>query len=152
MCNINKAEVAYRKKAMWAGIGISAVLLIALVALSAPVLTRLVLFVPIYVAAIGYLQVKNKFCVAYGSSGKQNASEGSDTASVIEDDAALAVDVFAELEEHGETHVFPVWADSDKLLDKGRDCGVFGIDHEADWAVEGETNELIDRVCHCCRE
>jgi len=92
MCNINKAEVAYRKKAMWFGIGISAVLLILLVALSAPVLTRLVLFVPIYVAAIGYLQVKNKFCVAYGSSGKQNASEGSDVATTIEDDAALAAD------------------------------------------------------------
>jgi len=92
MCNINKAEVAYRKKAMWAGVGISAVLLIALVALSAPVLTRLLLFVPIYVAAIGYLQVKNKFCVAYGSSGKQNASEGSDVATTIEDDAALAAD------------------------------------------------------------
>ena len=92
MCNINKAEVAYRKKAMWFGIGISVVLLILLVALSAPVLTRLVLFIPIYVAAIGYLQVKNKFCVAYGSSGKQNASEGSDNASAIEDDAALAAD------------------------------------------------------------
>ena len=92
MCNINKAEVAYRKKAMWAGVGISAVLLIALVALSAPVLTRLLLFVPIYVAAIGYLQVKNKFCVAYGSSGKQNASEGSDVATTIEDNAALAAD------------------------------------------------------------
>jgi len=92
MCNINKAEVAYRKKAMWLGIGVSVVLLLVLVALSAPVLTRLLLFVPIYVAAIGYLQVKNKFCVAYGSSGKQNASEGSDNASVIEDDAALAAD------------------------------------------------------------
>lgn len=92
MCNINKAEVAYRKKAMWLGIGVSAVLLIVLVALSAPVLTRLVLFVPIYVAAIGYLQVKNKFCVAYGASGKQNASEGSEVATTIEDDAALAAD------------------------------------------------------------
>jgi len=92
MCNINKAEVASRKKAMWAGVGISAILLIALVALSAPVLTRLVLFVPIYVATIGYLQVKNKFCVAYGSSGKQNASEGSESASQVEDDAALAAD------------------------------------------------------------
>ena len=92
MCNINKAEVAYRKKAMWLGIGVSAVLLLVLVALSAPVLTRLLLFVPIYVAAIGYLQVKNKFCVAYGSSGKQNASEGSDVATTIEDNAALAAD------------------------------------------------------------
>jgi len=92
MCNINKAEVAYRKKAMWLGIGVSVVLLLVLVALSAPVLTRLLLFVPIYVAAIGYLQVKNKFCVAYGSSGKQNASEGSDVATTIEDDAALAAD------------------------------------------------------------
>jgi hypothetical protein len=92
MCNINKAEVAYRKKAMWAGIAISVVLLIALIALSAPVLTRLLLFVPVYIAVIGYLQVKNKFCVAYGSSGKQNASDGSDIASKVEDDAALAAD------------------------------------------------------------
>jgi hypothetical protein len=92
MCNINKTEVAYRKKAMWVGIAISVVLLIALIAFSAPVLTRLLLFIPVYIAAIGYLQVKNKFCVAYGSSGKQNASDGSDTASKVEDDAALAAD------------------------------------------------------------
>jgi hypothetical protein len=92
MCNINKVEVAYRKKAMWVGIGISVVLLIALIAFSAPVLTRLLLFVPVYIAAIGYLQVKNKFCVAYGASGKQNANEGSDSASAIEDEAALAAD------------------------------------------------------------
>ena len=50
------------------------------------------MFIPIFIAAIGYLQTKNKFCVAYGSSGRQNASDGSSAAQVVEDSDAIAAD------------------------------------------------------------
>ena len=92
MCNINKAEVAYRKKAMWFGIILSVVLFGAMILLMLPVVFRILLFVPVYIAAIGYLQVKNKFCVAYGAGGRQNADDGSDVASEIADESARQAD------------------------------------------------------------
>lgn len=92
MCNINKAEVAYRKKAMWFGIAVSVVVLAVMIGFALPIVVRVLLFVPIYIAAIGYLQVKNKFCVAYGASGKQNASEGSANALEVAEAEAKAAD------------------------------------------------------------
>lgn len=89
MCNINAAEVAYRRKAMWFGIGTAVTLLIGLLALSAVWWVRiLVLFVPVYIGAIGYLQVKNRFCASYGSKGQQNANEGSDDPTNVGAEAA----------------------------------------------------------------
>ena len=93
MCNINKAEVAYRRKAMWFGVALSVILFVLLLALqSAWWIVALGLFIPVYIAAIGYLQVKNKFCVSYGSQGKQNASDGNELAEAITDKEALAAD------------------------------------------------------------
>lgn len=92
MCNINKAEVAYRKKAMWFGVAVSLVLLVALLVIAVPVYVRIILFVPIFIASIGYLQVKNSFCVAYGASGRQNASDESEAAVEVTDTEAQAAD------------------------------------------------------------
>lgn len=84
MCNINTAEVAYRRKAMWFGIGLSLALFIGLLALGAAWWIRaVILFVPVYIGAIGYLQVKNRFCVSYGASGQQNATDGSNASAAV---------------------------------------------------------------------
>ncbi len=91
MCNINTAEIAYRRKAMWFGVVLTLLLFVVMVALGLPVLLRLVLFVPIFIAVIGYLQSKNRFCVSYAASGKQNAAEGSKSATAV-DAAAHAAD------------------------------------------------------------
>lgn len=94
ICNINSAEVAYRRKAMWLGIGSSIVVFIALAALRADWWLAVVcLFIPVYTAAISYMQVRNRFCVAYGSSGMQNAEEGSQSASEVPDDEARRKDL-----------------------------------------------------------
>ncbi len=53
---------------------------------------RLLLFVPAFIMAIGYLQAKNRFCVGYGAAGMQNAEAGSETATHIEDQVAVAQD------------------------------------------------------------
>lgn len=92
MCNINKAEIASRRKAMWFGVVLSVIILIVLFVLHVSWwLAVLSLFIPVYIGAIGYLQVTRKFCVSYGSSGRQNADEGSNGAqTVIDKDALLA--------------------------------------------------------------
>ncbi len=93
MCNINTAEVAYRKKAMWFGIILSVVIFAVLLLLDASWwLGAIFLFVPVYIAAIGYLQVRNRFCVSYGASGQQNADESSESAQAITDKEAVAAD------------------------------------------------------------
>jgi predicted tellurium resistance membrane protein TerC len=93
MCNINQAEVAYRKKAMYVGLGLTIVLLVAMIVFGVNIFIRsAVLFIPLYIAIIGYLQMKNKFCVSYGASGKQNATDGNDKASTVADKKAIAAD------------------------------------------------------------
>lgn len=90
VCNINSAEVAYRKKAAYFGVAVSLVLFIVLFAFDINRYARLILFIPLLIAAVGYLQTKNKFCVAYGATGKQNATEDSPTAEAVTDkDAAM---------------------------------------------------------------
>jgi len=92
VCNINSAEVAYRKKAGYIGAAVFVILLILLLLLDINRWSRLVLFAPAFVAVIGFLQAKNKFCVAYGSSGKQNAAEESSESKSIKDAGAIIKD------------------------------------------------------------
>lgn len=93
ICNINKAEVAYRKKAMWFGVAMSAGLLVILLLLDVSWwLSVPLLLIPVYIGAIGYLQVRYKFCVSYGSTGQQNADENSESAHIVTDKNAQAAD------------------------------------------------------------
>ena len=85
VCNINHSEIAYRKKAVYVGVVATVTLFGVLYLLGVQAYTRVILFVPIFIAVIGYLQTKNKFCVAYGASGKQNARNGSGTAEKVND-------------------------------------------------------------------
>lgn len=94
ICNINSAEVAYRRRAMWLGIVASIVVFIALALLRADWWLAIVgQFIPVYTACISYLQVRNRFCVAYGASGLQNANEGSHGASDVPDDESRRKDL-----------------------------------------------------------
>lgn len=93
MCNINNAEIAYRRKAMWFGILLSAALMVVLFMLHAEWWIGVpVLFIPVFIGVIGYLQVTNKFCVSYGSSGKQNADDTSESAHDVIDSEARKAD------------------------------------------------------------
>jgi len=92
VCNINKKEIAYRRKAGYVGVGVALVLFGILLGLKLSKWTRLILFLPLYIGAIGFLQAKNKFCVAYGAEGKQNANEDSTEATAVSDHAARARD------------------------------------------------------------
>lgn len=93
VCNINSTEIAYRRKAMWLGIGSFVFVFVALALIGADWWLAIVgLFIPAYTASISYLQVRNKFCVAYGASGMQNALEGSQSASDVADNEARSKD------------------------------------------------------------
>jgi hypothetical protein len=76
VCNINKEEIAYRKKVGAYGKVISLVLATMLVLLDASHILRVLLFFPFVISALGFLQAQEKFCVNYGANGKQNAKDG----------------------------------------------------------------------------
>lgn len=91
VCNINRAEIAYRQRVGYIISAIFVVMLLAMIALKLPVLSRLVLFVPGMLLADCFLQAKNKFCVSYGAAGQHNANEGG-KATTIADKTAVAKD------------------------------------------------------------
>ncbi|HWT55908.1 MAG TPA: hypothetical protein VN031_02655 [Candidatus Microsaccharimonas sp.] len=87
VCNINRDEIAYRRK--WRNIGAvsTIVLTVTLFIVSSNRWIRLSIFLPAFIAAIGYLQAKNKFCVSYAASGLQNAAEDSTKADKVSKEA-----------------------------------------------------------------
>jgi hypothetical protein len=92
VCNINRAEIAYRQKAGYVISVIFVAILALLVLAGLSRWYRAVLFVPGLLAADCFLQAKNKFCVGYGAAGQHNANEGSSKAVSVEDSAANAKD------------------------------------------------------------
>ncbi len=92
VCNINKDEIAYRRKAGYLGLAIFIVLATPLLLFDIPRFIRIILFLPAFLSAIGFLQAYYKFCVGYGAAGKQNATDGDKEAQDIVDAAAKELD------------------------------------------------------------
>lgn len=90
-CNIGPAEIARRRRSGWLGLGAAAVLTVVLVAVTAPPVLRLSLFVPFLVAAIGFLQARARFCVGFAGAGISNFGDLGATVRV-DDPAARASD------------------------------------------------------------
>lgn len=74
MCNIGLAEIQMRKKVGWFGLAATFILLILLLLLDFPSFWRWLLFFPATISAIGFLQARQKFCVAFGWNGVFNFS------------------------------------------------------------------------------
>jgi hypothetical protein len=91
VCNIGPAEIARRRRAGHTGLVATVVLFAVLVALHAPPIARLLLFLPAAGAAIGYLQAWFRFCAGFGARGVFNFGELGRTRAV-EDAAARARD------------------------------------------------------------
>lgn len=92
VCNINTAEIAYRRKSAYVLLAITIALALPLLLLDVPNAARLILFFPIFLTVVCYLQVRYKFCVGYGAAGKQNAAEGDKVAQDIIDAASRKLD------------------------------------------------------------
>ena len=65
-CNIGPAEIKRRKQGAYFGGALYLIVAIFLVASDASRTTRLWVFLPATLFAVGYIQSKRKFCVAYG--------------------------------------------------------------------------------------
>lgn len=72
VCNIGSAEIARRKHAGWIGVGVTAILGLALFSLRVPAVWRLSLFVPAFFAATGFMQGFMHFCAGFGMQGVFN--------------------------------------------------------------------------------
>ncbi len=71
-CNIGNGEVRRRQVVALAGAVISVTLLVGLMNSDATRSARLTLFFPLMVFAIGFIQSRKKFCLAYGFMGTFN--------------------------------------------------------------------------------
>jgi len=72
VCNIGPAEVARRRRGAWVAALATAVFYLGLVAIGAPDAVRFVIAVPAAGAAVSWLQARERFCVAFGSTGTFN--------------------------------------------------------------------------------
>ena len=91
ICNIGPAEIAARRRTGHVGVIAAVVLFVVLVALGAPPIARLLIALPVAIAASGYLQAYLKFCAGFGARGVFNfGSLG--TTQRVEEAAAKAAD------------------------------------------------------------
>jgi hypothetical protein len=74
VCNIGPPEITKRKQAAWIGLAFTIGLWIVFAILRVPSEWKLLLFLPATMSAIGFLQARMKFCVAFGMIGVFNFS------------------------------------------------------------------------------
>ena len=72
VCNIGPAEIARRRYFGWIGLGVSALLLVALMLSGANPYWRLTITLPAMLTAIGFLQAHYHFCAGFGMRGLMN--------------------------------------------------------------------------------
>lgn len=89
MCNINPAEIRRRRLVGHVGLAVTLVCIAVALATQSEWYVRLLLFVPAFITATGYLQAREKFCVAFAGAGQQHADE---KIVKITDKAALSAD------------------------------------------------------------
>jgi hypothetical protein len=87
VCNIGPAEIARRRRTGHAGVIAALVLLVVLVAIGAPPISRLLVALPVAVGASGYLQAWLKFCAGFGAAGIFNFGERGTTTVVADPEA-----------------------------------------------------------------
>jgi hypothetical protein len=71
-CNIGTGEIRRRQVIALAGAAISVTSLVGLISTDAAKSARFSLFIPLMVFAIGFIQSRKKFCLAYGFMGTFN--------------------------------------------------------------------------------
>lgn len=81
-CNIGPSEIKRRRQGALVGAVLFAVTTILFVVTDASTTTRLVTFIPALLFAVGMIQSKRRFCVAYGFMGVFSFEKLSDTKKV----------------------------------------------------------------------
>ena len=93
VCNIAHDEVDYRRRFGRMGVIATAVIAVILFAIGAPWWTQLFLVIPATLAAIGFLQARESFCVRYAAEGKYNVEPGYEHANEVGTEDAHAADM-----------------------------------------------------------
>lgn len=75
VCNIGPAETRRRRTAGFIGLAVAVVFLVLAFALSWPAWVRLLVALPVALAATGFLQSAFRFCVHFGTRGLFNFGE-----------------------------------------------------------------------------
>ncbi len=86
VCNINPWEVKRRRQAGHFGLAVTIVLVGLSLLMHIPWVFRIVVIIPAYISAIGYLQAHNKFCVGFAGAKQQHADDG-DIVKITDKDA-----------------------------------------------------------------
>ena len=81
-CNLGKEEIRRRQLVALIGLILSISSLIGLISADAEPMARVSLFLPLMVFAIGFIQSRKKFCLAYGLMGTFNLGKLGDIAKV----------------------------------------------------------------------
>ena len=81
-CNLGKAEIRRRQFVALLGLLLTVSTLVGLIGSDAPANARWGLFVPLMVFAIGFIQSRKKFCLAYGFMGTFNLGKIGDMSRV----------------------------------------------------------------------
>jgi len=89
-CNIGPDEIARRRRSGRLGLAATVLVAVTAVALGAPPVARLVVFAPAFVAALGYLQARERFCVAFGAAGVANFESVGSSRAIVDADARRA--------------------------------------------------------------
>lgn len=72
VCNIGPAEIRRRRMSGWVGLGIAVVFLVVAFALGWAAPWRLLVAIPVFLSAQGFLQAAFHFCVGFASRGLYN--------------------------------------------------------------------------------
>jgi hypothetical protein len=72
VCNIGPAEIKRRRRSGWFGFGVTILLWLAFWVFGVPAAWRLLLFVPAFLSAEGFLQAALHFCAGFGMKGVFN--------------------------------------------------------------------------------
>jgi hypothetical protein len=81
-CNLGKAEIRRRQFVALLGLLLTVSTLVGLIGSDAPSNARWGLFIPLMVFAIGFIQSRKKFCLAYGLMGTFNLGKLGDMSRV----------------------------------------------------------------------
>lgn len=94
ICNINPQEVRNRKQAFYIGSAATVSLLGTLYILDVSAIVGFVIFLPAWIASLGYLQAKHKFCVGYAALGKYSSGNKFGQTAMVDKKRNLLADTF----------------------------------------------------------
>jgi len=92
VCNIGRDEIRVRALTGWVGLFITAILLIILIAVRAPLPIRVIVFIPAFISALGFLQAYFHFCAYFGLRSLFNFEKAGTTPEEIWDDNMRRLD------------------------------------------------------------